>query len=165
MYEEPTLKALIAKLNADGPAALRNKYVIGDPLVVPESKLPLCFVSKDILTISNDSNTDDKHDIPVVLNVVYKFTKELNQKTNVQAGTSGLYELCEARNADYSLKSGSIAHVLRSNEVLDAANRLYIDADADLVIEYLISPPSRRGFLSDEAVIRTKLVSNQTRPV
>ena len=164
LYEDPTLKALKDKLNAEGPAALKNRYYIGDPLVVPESQLPICFITRDTTTISTETNFDDRHAMSVVLNVVTKFSRELNQSAFMQAGISGLYQMCEERNADHTLKEGSIAYALRKNETLDQANNVYIDMGSELTIDYNLSPPSRRGYLSSEAVIRTRLVVDQTTP-
>lgn len=164
MYQDPILTKLIEKLNLDGPAKLKNKYYIGDPIQVPESLLPVCFITKDTTTINPDSNIDDRHTTAVILNVVSKFTSELNQKAFVHSATSGLYEMCEARNADYSLKSGSLAYALRHNETLDSSANIFIDVDTDLVITYAISPPSRRGIFSAEAMVRTNIVSVVTNP-
>lgn len=164
MYQEPILQKLIDTLNAEGPAKLKNRYYIGDPLLVPESQLPICFISKDTTTINNDTNADDRHAVAVVINVVCKFTDKLNQRAMVQAGVDTLYELCEAREADYSLRAGSIAYTLRKYQTLDSSNQLYIAADSDLVVDYNISPPERRGMFTSEAIIRATLVTNQINP-
>lgn len=164
MYRDPAIAKLIEKLNAEGPAKLKGKYYIGDPMIVAESLLPICFISKDKTGISNHTNAEDAHNMPIVINVVGKFANDLNNKSFVQAGTSMLYEMCEARNDSYDLLPSSIAYILRKYQVLDSANKLYIDHDTETDIDYVLSPPSRRGIFSTEAVIRLTLRNNQLNP-
>lgn len=164
IYDEPIITALIDKLNAEGPAKLKNRYYIGDPLIVAESYLPICFITKDTTTIRDEDSATDRHEVAVVINVVCKFTDKLNKRSMMQAGVDTLYELCEARNADHSLKAGSLAYVLRKYETLDSDKQLYLDIGSNLVVDYNVSPPSRRGIFSTEAIIRTTLVSNRPNP-
>lgn len=165
LYTDPVLSTLITALNADGPVKLRNKYFVGDPVIVNAASLPMCFVSRDTTTISIDTNMSDAHVMPIVLNVVYAGAAELNQKSFSTAGSLALYELCEGRGTDYGLRADSIAAVLRSHQVLDGNNKLYIDIEgADTTIEYILSPPARRGIFSVEAIIRTQLKQLQLRP-
>lgn len=164
MYQDPVLNKLIAKLNAQGPAKLTNKYFVGDPVVVPTSEFPICFISRNTTSVFIDTNIEDRHEMPIVLNLVYSGAADLNQKAFAQAGALGLYELCEGRDADYTIRVDSIAGVLRDSQVLDGPNKLYIDIGTSLTIDYLLSPPSRRGVFSVEAVIRTTLKNYQIRP-
>jgi hypothetical protein len=163
-YSDPVLDKLIAALNATGPTKLKNSYFVGDPVIVPLSNLPMCFISRDTTSISIDTNVEDLHTMPIVLNIVYAGAKDLNQKAFTQAGAMGLYELCEGRTADYQLRADTVAGVLRANEVLDNDNKLYIDIGTSTTIDYVLSPPSRRGIFSVEAIVRTTLKQYQVRP-
>ncbi len=159
LYADPVLETLITRLNASGPVKLRNKYYVGDPVVLPLGNFPMCFISRDTTEISVFDSSMDEHSMPIVLNLVYNGAADLNQKAFAQAGALGLYELCEARDESYNLRSDSIAGVLRSQEqVLDAAKNLYIDIEgSNTTIEYVLSPPTRRGVFSVEAIIRTTI--------
>jgi hypothetical protein len=163
LYVDPAIDALIAVLNTDGPVELRNKYFQGDPLLLPNSAMPICFISKDETTILTDSTLEDRHNMVVVLNVVYNFSKDLNQKSFVQAGTVGLYKLCEGRDENMDLLPTSIASVLRKYQVLDSAKKLYIDVGSNQNIDYVLSPPSRRGMYTVEAIMRITLRHHQER--
>lgn len=162
-YAEPVLAKLIDKLNATGPAKLKNKYFVGDPVLVATSYLPMCFISKDTTTVSIDTNIEDRHTMPIVLNIVYSGVADLNESF-AQAGAQGIYELCEGRDSQYRLRPDTIAGVLRANQVLDSDNKLYIDIGENTSIDYVLSPPARRGIFSVEAIVRTTLINLQIRP-
>ena len=102
--------------------------------------------------------------MPIVLNLVYDGTKDLNQRAFSQAGAEAIYELCEGRDTSYTLRADTIAGVLRKYQVLDSNNKLYIDVGTDLTIDYVLSPPSRRGIFTVEAIIRATLIQFQVRP-
>lgn len=163
-YTDPVLDTLIKKLNSDGPAKLKNKYFIGDPVIVPAGSLPMCFISRDRTNISIDTNVEDLYTMPIVLNLVYSGAADLNQRSFTQAGALALYELCEGRDSDFELKPDSLAGVLRKYEVLDGNHKLYIDIGNDTQIDYVLSPPQRRGIFTVEAIIRTTLKQQLLRP-
>lgn len=156
-YSDPVLAKLIAVLDADGPVALRGKYYQGDPVLIPTSlQYPMCFVSRDTTNVSAADTLQDMHTMPIVLNVVFNGARELNQAAFSQAGAMGLYELCEGRGADYSVRTDTILGVLRNHLALDT--NLFIDIeDNDTTIDYALSPPERRQIWSVEAVIRTTI--------
>lgn len=159
LYSDPVLDVLIAKLDATGPVKLRGKYYQGDPVLIPSSmQYPVCFVSRDTTRIEIRTTIEDMHTMPIVLNVVYDGSKELNTKAFAQAGALALYDICEGRDATYTLKSDTIAGVLRSSNVLDGASNLFIDIEgSETTIEYALSPPERRQIWSVEAVIKTTI--------
>jgi hypothetical protein len=159
LYSDPVLDVLIARLDATGPVKLRGKYYQGDPVLIPTSiQYPVCFVSRDTTRIEIRTTTEDMHTMPIVLNVVYNGAKELNTKACAQAGALALYDICEGRDNTYSLKSDTIAGVLRNTQVLDGDHNLFIDIEgSETTIEYALSPPERRQIWSVEAIIRTTI--------
>lgn len=156
-YSDPVIDALIAVLNASGPAKLRGKYYQGDPVFIPTSmQYPMCFISRDTTRISIADTVNDMSTMPLVLNVVVNGARDLNQNSMAQAGALDLYELCEGRDDTYTLRTDTIAGVLRNN--LSLGNNLFIDVEeTDTTIEYALSPPERRQIWSVEAIIRTTI--------
>lgn len=165
LYTDSILDKLILALNTSGPTKLRNKYFVGDPVIVNHKSLPMCFVSRDSTAVAIGTNTQDRHEMVVVLNLVYSGAADLNQKSFTQAGALALYELVEGRDTTYDINTDTILGVLRANQVLDGPNNLYIDVEGNNTsVEYVLSPPERRGIFSVEAIIRTTLRNYQVRP-
>lgn len=164
-YVDPVVAKLIEKFNDEGPSELANKYYYGDVLLVPKEDLPIVTVAKDATRIGGVSNREDAHTIPLVINVIVDWTRDLDQSFNLQAGLQQLYKLCEERESDYTLKTETLAYVLRKYQKLDTNLWLAIGADQTVDIDYGLGI-ERRGpnIFSVEAVIRLNAVLHIAKP-
>lgn len=155
-YVDPIIALVIEKLNSEGPAQLQGRYYHGDVLLVPKQELPIVSVAKDNTVIRAASNLEDEHYMPLVINILLDYTADLDQSSDLVAGVTRLYEMCEARNGDYTLKADSLAYILRKYQQLD--NNVWIDIgpNEELNIDYGLGINRRGpGIFSVEAVIHT----------
>lgn len=163
LYRDPIIAKLISVLSASGPSFLKNRYFSGDPLQVPKSQLPAVFITKDNTTIAPATNAEDASVMPLVANVVLDLTRDWNQAFDRVNSSDMLYEAVEARNANYTLKSTSLAYLLRKNVQLDT--NLWISADSELTIDYGVGIEKRGpGIFTVEAVLRFTVTHHQIRP-
>lgn len=153
-YRDPIIQKIIDDvLEANGPSELSGHYINGDVLLPNKSELPLCYVTKDTVTNSpaNNMETDDVQSLVAV--IVYDFTQDYNDAYNIVAGSTGLMELCEARNDDYTLRSDSLLYLLQKNT--QVANKFWIGVGTPVVINYGLGIERRGpGIFSVEATIR-----------
>lgn len=154
-YTDPIVDKLIEKLDASGPVELRKKYFKGDVWIPPQSQLPICSIAKSGLVVTPASNTQDNHEMELVLNVIWKYTRELNSSFNLTSASNALYEVVEGRNADYTLKSDTILAILRDNQRLDDNLFLAVGRSQRIQVEYGLGIERRgRNIFSVEAVVR-----------
>ncbi len=107
-YKDPIIAKLIETFEPLGPSELVGKYYNGDVLLSPKSDMPLAYFAKDSTGVVSADNMEDQHLMPMVLNVIYDYTRDLNESYEIVAGASSLYEIMEGRNDDYSLKDNSL---------------------------------------------------------
>ncbi len=169
-YRDPIIDKIIEKLEAEGPAELRGKYYNGDVLLVPKSELPICSIAKDTTRIFPADNMTDDNLMPLVLNVLYDYTSDLDQSSDLVAGVNGLYKMLEGRGAGagpYDLNTDSLAYVLRKYQTLDAGNNLWLQVgpNEETAIDYGLGIERRGpGIFSVEGVIRFSARVHTTRP-
>ncbi len=163
-YRDPILKALIDMLEADGPPELVGHYVYGDVLAQPKSELPVVSVARDGTTILSDGTMQDRHVQPIVIAVIYDWTRDLNESYDLTRGTNKLYEYIEARDPDYKLKTTTLAYALRKNQKL--ADNLFISInDNGLQIDYGLGVEKRgTNIFSVEGILRFNVESTQQKP-
>lgn len=165
-YKDPIITKLIEALNANGPEVLKGKYYQGDVLVPAKQDLPLCTISRDRTRITQASDLEDDNDMPLVLTVLYDYTRDLTNDFDVQAGLTSLWEIMEARSeTNYAVKEGTIAWVLRNKQQLD--NKLWLAVGPNQVvdIDYGIGVERRGpGIFSVEAVARVSARVHSPRP-
>lgn len=163
IYRDPILERLITKLDTEGPAELKNRYFYGDPLQVPKSSLPACFVTKDTTRVDTAANAEIKTEMQVVLNVVFDLTRDFNQAFDNISSSNTLYDCLEGRNADYTLKPTSLVFILDKYQTLDT--NLWIALGSPLEPDYGIGIEKRGpGIYTVEGVIRLTLIHHQLRP-
>lgn len=171
-YRDPIIDKIIEKLEAEGPSELVGKYYNGDVLLVPKSELPICSIAKDTTRISPADNMTDDNLMPLVLNVLYDYTSDLDQSSDIVAGVTGLYKMLEGRGQDdgagpYDLNANSIAYILRKYQTLDAANNLWLQVgpSEETQIDYGLGIERRGpGIYSVEGVIRFSARVHTVRP-
>lgn len=154
---DPLLQAVIDMLEAQGPAELRGHYIQGDTMAPNRSQLPVVSVARNGTTIMSDGTMQDEHVTPIIIAVIVDWTNDLDQSYDLVRGTTTLYRLIEARNADFSLKEGSMAYALRKNQKL--ADNLFISIkDSGLEIDYGLGVEKRGANIwSTEGIIRFNL--------
>ena len=163
-YRDPILEALIVMLEAEGPTELQTHYVYGDVLAPAKTMLPVVSVAREGTTIKSDGTMQDVHVTPIVMAVIYDWTTDLDQSFDLTRGTTALYRLIEERNADYSVKIGSLAYALRKNQKLD--DNLFISINDDgLRIDYGLGWEKRgSNIFSVEGILRFNLELTQQKP-
>lgn len=163
-YRDPILRKLIGMLEAEGPAALRGRYIYGDTLAPAKENLPCVSVAKQTTVVRSDGTMQDVHVMPIVMAVIYDWTTDLDQSFDLVRGTTGLYKLVEERNADYSVKAGSLVYALRANQKLD--NNLFISInDEGLQCDYGLGWEKRGdNIFSTEGILRFNLELTQPKP-
>ena len=155
VYRDPIIAKVIEKLNAEGPAELKNRYYFGDLIMPAKSIMPFCSVAIDTQAINSADSQEDLNAIPLVLTVVVATTKEI-KSFDLATASNKLYELFAARQeADYSLRPDSIAYVLRKYAQLDGKLFNSIN-DQPMSIDFGIGVGRRGpGIFSAEGSLRT----------
>lgn len=165
-YKDPVIQALIDALEASGPVELKGKYYHGDVLVPAKEDLPMVTIARDRTRITQASDLEDDNFMPLVINVLYDYTRDLTNDFDVQAGVTSLYQLVEERDTtNFRIKEGTIAWVLRNKQQL--ANKLWLAVGPNEVldIDYGLGVERRGpGIFSVESVIRVTARAHTARP-
>jgi hypothetical protein len=163
-YRDPILKALIDKLEAEGPEELRGHYIYGDTLAPKKSDLPVVSVSRDGTNIRSDGTMQDVHVSPIVVAIIVDWTTDLDQTFDLARGNNRLYRLVESRNPDFTLKTDSLAYVLRDNQKL--ADNLFISInDNGLQMDYGLGVEKRgSNIFSAEGILRFNIELTTKKP-
>lgn len=162
-YEDPVLVKVREILNTHGPRELKNKYGLGDPIVVNESQLPMAFISFDTQTVRVYTNAEIESKMNVVINVVYNIKRDFGQQLSNIEGHMSLVNLLSGRDSDYSLKVDSIMGALRAHEELDS--KLWIDVGTLSEVDYGVGLEKRGpGIYTAEGVLRFTVMNQQLTP-
>lgn len=163
VYRDPIISKVIEKLNAEGPAELKNRYYQGDVIMPARSIMPFCSIAIDNEAINSGDSMEDVNVVPLVLTVVVATTKDI-KSFDLASGTTKLYELFAARKEDYSLREDSIAYVMRKYAQLD--NKLFVAIqDAPLTADFGIGVGRRGpGIFSVEGSMRATVYAYTPTP-
>lgn len=162
-YRDPIIEAIINHLKQGANPDIKNWYY-GDVLLVSKRDLPAVSVAIDRTRIITDSTGDDKSVVPIVISVITDINADQGRDWDTMAGTTELYEYIIGRNADFTFRKDSFAHLLREKVQLAAATTqdgdqvsVYLGIeDQDLDVEFGIGVERRGpGIFSVEAAIRT----------
>lgn len=170
IYRDPIIELIIAKLNAEGPSQLQNKYFTGDPLIVGKSELPAGFITRDKTSFSDFDIANDRHDMAMVLNVVQDTTKDFNQTFDMRGSTATLYDWVEGRQENYTLKPTALTYILRKYQqngpqTNGLAPKLWINMGTPIEADYGVTLNKRgAGIFAVEAVIRFVVTSYEPWP-
>ena len=133
-YKDPVLKKY-ANLITDTIKIFKEVYY-GDPIRIPNSKLPCLILSKSETNVGQLDNAADEHSISILLTVVTDIREEIGMADDLSPGATRLYELIEARDDDYSLKINTILDILRTNINVDVGNNLRTDLGTITHVDY-----------------------------
>ncbi len=162
-YEDPVLVALRNMLNEHGPKDLKNRYGLGDPLVVNQSQLPMAFISFDTQDIGDVTNAEIQSDMNVVINVVYDLKRDFGQGVSNVESHMSIVDFITGRNPDYSLKVDSILGALMAHQDLD--EKLWINIDSLSEVDYGVGLEKRGpGIYTAEGIVRFTVKNHQLRP-
>lgn len=126
MYNDPIIKKYIELLKATIPEI--KTYYQGDPVKIPKSNLPALILSKSQTQLKPLTNAEDSHQLSLILTLVTDVRDERNDEQEMTPGIAQLYDIIEGReDTTYKLKTKSILHILRANQVVDATYNLRTD--------------------------------------
>ena len=163
IYRDPILVKIRDTLNQFGPKQLKDRYYFGDPIVVNQSLLPVCFISYDKQTITDVTMSELESRLPVVLNVVYDMKRDMMQALDNIEGHMSLVDIIVGRNSDYSLKKDSILGALRAHQDLDT--NLWIDVGSSSEADFGVGPEKRGpGIYTAEGVLRIQVLNHSLNP-
>ena len=165
-YKDPVIQKLIDALDEFGPSELKGRYRHGDIMVPAKTDLPLVTIARDRTRITQASDLEDDNVMPLVINVLYDYTRDLTNDFDVQAGVTSLYRLVEERDPNhFGVKEGTIAWVLRRKQQLAPKLFLAVGPNEVLDIDYGLGVERRGpGIFSVESVIRISARAHSPRP-
>lgn len=104
-----------------------KRTYFGDPIRIGVSELPALVIAKTKTIITNFDNQTDKHDMHIAFTVVTDVRDTINDDRDMVRGVNSLYNICEGRNDDYTLKADSLLYILRHYVEIDVAHNLRTD--------------------------------------
>lgn len=151
-YEDPILSKIRDMLNEHGPRELKDKYYLGDPMVVNRSDLPIAFISYERHDIIDDASRSIETHSVVIVDVAYDLTKDFNRAAKHSGSHTALAKIICGRGKDYALLPDTILAVLRRFQ--DSQDDvLRIDLGTPTQVEYVVSERGNSVF-TNEALVR-----------
>ena len=151
-YEDPILVKIRDLLNVHGPKELRNKYYLGDPMLVNKSDLPMAFISYEKHDIVDDASHSIETHSTVIVDVAYDLTKDFNRTSKASGSHMALTKIICGRNDQYQLLDDSILAVLRRFQD-DQEDELIIELGTSTQVEYIVNERGNSIF-TNEALVR-----------
>ena len=138
LYKDPVIKKYFDLIKSKVDTGLFKEYYQGDPIRVPKSKLPCLVISKSETQIGHLTNSEDEQGMALILTVITDIRDEVNDSEDIVPGISKLYDIIEGRDdTTYKLKTNSILHILRNNQLVDASsNQLRTDLNTITRADY-----------------------------
>lgn len=141
LYTDPIIKKYFDLIKGIVGEGTFKGYYQGDPVRIPQSKLPAIIISKDETRagqiLEGGTNVEDGHEISLVLTVVTDVRADINDDKEIAAGISTLYDIIEGRSADtLKLKDKAILNILRNNVFVDSTNGLRTDLSTITRVDY-----------------------------
>lgn len=158
-YEDPILAKMRDLLNTYGPDELKNKYYLGDPMLVNKSDLPMAFISYEKHDIIDDASHSIETHSTVIIDVAYDLTKDFNRASKTSGSQMALVKMICGRDENYRLLDNTILAVLRRFQD-SQDDSLIIDLGNSAQIEYVIGERSNSVF-TNEALIRFTVRSRE----
>lgn len=158
-YEDPILVKVRDLLNTYGPNELKNKYFLGDPMLVNKSDLPMAFISYEKHDIIDDASHSIETHSTVIIDVAYDLTKDFNRASKTSGSQMALVRIICGRDENYRLLDDTILAVLRRFQD-SQDDSLIIDLGNSAQIEYVIGERGSSVF-TNEALIRFTVRSRE----
>jgi hypothetical protein len=159
LYQDPTLMKVIEMLNQSGPVKLKNKYSIGDPIVVSQGALPRCFIQYDRTVVGFSDMSTLLKTKSILLNVVLDMKRDLNNPITDVLNFNELADIVMGEDKNYKLRENVIVGALLSQDF----GELAIDLSNNVEVEYGIGVERRgKGIVTAEALVRFSLIHRQS---
>lgn len=158
-YEDPILAKVRDLLNIYGPNELKNKYYLGDPMLVNKSDLPMAFISYEKHDVIDDASHSIETHSTVIIDIAYDLTKDFNRASKTSGSQMALVEMICGRDENYRLLDDTILAVLRRFQD-SQDDSLVIDLGNSAQIEYVIGERGNSVF-TNEALIRFTVRSRE----
>ena len=154
-YKDPIIQKYL-DLIKDNVGGIRTFYN-GTLMQIPLSKLPLVMIDIEGVEVTEESTSEDRHIVSLVLTYIADMRKETSAAQLMEAGFGKVLDVLVGRNSDYSLKSTSILYVLRHNLNVDSGNNLRTDVGSITVATPREVVTGRMpGYWSCEGTVRFK---------
>ena len=134
-YKDPIITKYTSLILAAIPGVFKSTFQ-GDPIRLAKSDYPALIISKSRTRVGPHTNSEDEHEIALILTVVVDVRAEINDSKEITPGIAKLYDIIEGRDAQYKLKSGSILNILRTNIAVDASLNLRTDLGSITTANY-----------------------------
>lgn len=158
-YEDPILAKVRDLLNTYGPNELKNKYYLGDPMLVNKSDLPMAFISYEKHDVIDDASYSIETHSTVIIDVAYDLTKDFNRASKTSGSQMTLVKMICGRDENYRLLDDTILAVLRRFQD-SQDDSLVIDLGNSAQIEYVIGERGNSVF-TNEALVRFTIRSRE----
>lgn len=133
-YSDPIISKYFDLIKSK--SGIFKEFYQGDPIRIPNSKLPALVISKSQTLAGQFTNVQDEHGLMLILTVITDIRDEINDEAGLVAGIAKLYDILEGREADYKLKATSLLHILRNNLIVDSTYGLRTDLDTITTVDY-----------------------------
>lgn len=130
IYKDPLLKKIIDLIKNNNNQI--RTYYYGDPVLVPKSVLPACFVCKDMTSINSETTQEDRHRRSILIKIVVDAQSDFMKSPDQVVGINTLYQICDGLDDNGNPLPSSIAYILRHNQNLDSVFTLCLDDPLDI---------------------------------
>lgn len=130
-YTDPILAKIREHLNENGPAELKNNYVLG-PIFhkPPKGMLPLAAIYDPDTTLGSMGGGPYFDDKTIRIDLIVDWTDDIDNSWDEAQGYGKITEYFEGRDSDYKVGDNSIIGCLRGARI-DAAKNLFIDVETE----------------------------------
>ncbi len=167
-YIDPIATKLIEKFEQYGFKELKGKYYYGTPMIIAQNQLnfPAVCISGGVDTgTETESNSHDHSRIRYQITIMIDMKKEWLTGKNRVGPEMQLHKYLIGRDANFDMLPGSLEYVCRRHNVLDGANRLYIDLGRETRAQIRPNIEGRgRGMLLYEGTLSIDIVHNEIKP-
>lgn len=166
-YRDPIITKLISVFEANGPAELKGKYYYGQLYALPQNQdvLPAVFISQTRDQGQAEGTGRDRSTKQYQITVSVEMKKEWNRSVKAVETHMLLQRYLAGMGDNYDWLPDSFMFQLRANEVLDGANKLYIDLGSITDVQIMPGIEARGvGIYTYEGVVQFQVRHNQLRP-
>lgn len=132
-YRDPIIEKYLDLLKDNLGSKIR-KYFNGIPSIIAQSECPAIAIGIERTEMKPYTTEEDEHRISLVLVLITDIRESLSNNYRMDQGISQVLDIFMGRNSDYTLKSNSIAKIIRDNRNIDLTNHLKTDVGSISII-------------------------------
>ncbi len=153
-YKDPIIQKYLDLLE-DELSGVRTFYN-GTRVRIPASSLPMIMIDIESETIGDFSTSEDEHLVDLVLTYIVDMRKETSATELIEQGLQKVKRVLVGRDEDdYTLKSDSVADILRKNLSIDSNNNLRTDINSvSIITPSEVATGRMPGYWSAEGTVR-----------